>query len=77
MGTNVWASSFFTALSNGRVSAIISFARTFVFQIIMVIALPVMFGLNGIWSSIVVAEALALIISITKLVKNGRKYGYL
>ena len=36
-----------------------------------------MFGLNGIWSSIVVAEALALIISITKLMKNGRKYGYL
>ena len=77
MGTNVWASSFFTALSNGRVSAIISFARTFVFQIIMVIVLPIMFGLNGIWSSIVVAEALALIISITKLMKNGRKYGYL
>ncbi len=77
MGLNVWASSFFTALSNGRVSAIISFARTFVFQLIMVLALPVMFDLDGVWSAIVVAEALALIISITELIKNGRKYGYL
>ncbi len=77
MGLNVWASSFFTALSNGRVSAIISFARTFVFQLVMVLALPVMFDLDGVWSAIVVAEALALIISITELIKNGRKYGYL
>lgn len=77
MGMNVWASSFFTALSNGRVSAIISFARTFVFQIIMVIVLPMLFDLNGIWSAIVVAEALALIISITELVKHGKEYGYM
>ena len=77
MGMNVWASSFFTALSNGRVSAIISFARTFVFQIIMVIVLPMLFDLNGIWSAIVVAEALALIISIAELVKHGKEYGYL
>lgn len=77
MGLNVWASSFFTALSNGRVSAIISFARTFVFQLIMILALPVMFDLDGVWSAIVVAETLALIISIAELIKNGRKYGYL
>lgn len=77
MGMNVWASSFFTALSNGRVSAIISFARTFVFQIVMVIVLPMLFDLNGIWSSIVVAEALALIISAAELAKHGKEYGYL
>lgn len=76
MGLNVWASSFFTALSDGRVSAIISFVRTFIFEMIMVLILPAVLGLNGIWLSIVAAEALALSISITLLIKNGRKYGY-
>lgn len=77
MGINVWASSFFTALNNGRVSAIISFARTFVFQIVMVTVLPFIIGINGIWSSIVVAEALALLVSVAAMVKNGRKYHYM
>lgn len=77
MGINVWASSFFTALNNGRVSAIISFARTFVFQIVMVTVLPFIIGINGIWASIVVAEALALLVSVAAMVKNGRKYHYM
>lgn len=77
MGINVWASSFFTALNNGRVSAIISFARTFVFQIVMVTVLPFIIGINGIWSSIVVAEVLALLVSVAAMVKNGRKYHYI
>lgn len=77
MGINVWASSFFTALNNGRVSAVISFARTFVFQIITVIVLPFIIGINGIWSSIVVAEVLALAVSVTALIKNAGKYHYM
>lgn len=76
MGINIWASSFFTALSNGRVSAVISFARTFVFQILTVVLLPMLIGLDGIWSSIVAAEFLALVISIALLLKYGRVYHY-
>lgn len=73
---NIFASSFFTALNNGLVSAIISFMRTLVFQIIMILLLPTLFGLNGIWLAVVVAEILSLIISIFYLIKNKKKYQY-
>jgi putative MATE family efflux protein len=77
MGINIWASSFFTSLSNGRVSAAISFIRTFVFQIIMVLILPAVWGIKGIWSAVVVAESLSLVISAAALIKNGKKYQYI
>lgn len=76
-GFNIFTSSFFTALNNGVVSAIISFFRTFAFQVIMVLVLPMFFGVNGIWTSVVVAEILSLIISGTFVVLNRKKYGYI
>lgn len=75
-GFNIFASSFFTALNNGVVSAIISFVRTLVFQVIMILVLPILFGLNGIWFAVVVAEILALIVSAVLLIKNKKKYQY-
>lgn len=75
-GFNIFASSFFTALNNGLVSATISFLRTLVFQVVMILILPLIFGLNGIWIAVVVAEILALIVSIVFLVYNRKKYKY-
>lgn len=76
-GFNIFGSSFFTALSNGIVSAVISFLRTLVFQIGAVLILPVVFGgINGIWSSVTVAELLTLCITITFFVRQRRKYHY-
>lgn len=62
-GFNILVSSLFTALSNGKVSAIISFLRTFVFIIIAIIALPKVMGVNGIWLSIPFAEMITVLIS--------------
>ena len=76
-GFNIYASSFFTALNNGIVSAVISFMRTLVFQILAVLVLPILLGLNGIWLSITVAEVLSLIVTITFLIKNKEKYHYM
>lgn len=76
-GFNIYSSSFFTALNNGMVSAIISFMRTLVFQILSVLILPMVLGLNGIWLSITVAEVLSLIVTITFLIKNKEKYHYM
>ena len=73
---NIFASSFFTALNNGLVSAIISFVRTLVFELAMIYLLPMILGLNGIWISVVVAEILALMLSIVFIIKNRKKYGY-
>ena len=76
-GFNIFGSSFFTALSNGVVSAVISFLRTLVFQIGAVFILPIVFGgINGIWSSVTVAELLTLCITITFFVRQRRKYHY-
>lgn len=75
-GFNIFSSSFFTALNNGAVSAIISFLRTILFQISMIFILPLIFGLDGIWSAVVVADILSLIISIIFLVLNRKKYNY-
>jgi len=75
-GINIFSSSFFTALNNGVVSAAISFLRTLLFQIAMIFILPQIFGLDGIWLSVVVAEILALVVSIGFLVKNKKKYNY-
>lgn len=74
---NIFASSFFTALNNGPVSAIISFMRTLVFETSMIFIIPAILGVNGIWLAIVVAEILAFIVSITLLIKNKKKYQYI
>ena len=73
---NIFASSFFTALNNGLVSAVISFLRTLVFQIIMIFLMPAIFGINGIWLAVTVAELLSLIVCIIFIITNKKKYGY-
>ncbi len=76
-GFAIFASSFFTALNNGLVSAIISVLRTLVFQVISVWLLPIRFGIDGIWWSIVVAEFMAVLLSVAFVIANRKKYGYM
>ena len=75
-GFNIFGSSFFTALNNGLVSAAISFVRTFLFQIACILILPKLFGLDGIWSAVVVAESLSLLVVVFFLRKEKARYGY-
>ena len=76
MGINVWGSAFFTALNNGAVSAAISFLRTLVFQIVVVLILPLFLGIDGIWLSIVAAELLALAVTVTFFITEKKRYRY-
>ena len=76
-GFNIYASAFFTALNNGIVSAVISVVRTLICECGCVMILPIFFGLNGIWSAIIVAEVIALSVSITLIWKFRKRYGYL
>ena len=76
MGFNIFGSAFFTALNNGLVSAIISFLRTLVFQVIAVFALPAIFALDGVWSANVAAELMAIIVTFTLFMCHRKKYGY-
>jgi Na+-driven multidrug efflux pump len=75
-GIAIYGSSFFTALNDGLVSAVISFLRTLLFQVACVLALPIVFGLDGIWVSAVVAEALAVAVTAVMLIANRKKYNY-
>ena len=76
MGFNIFGSAFFTALNNGLVSALISFLRTLLFQIVCVMCLPLLWGLDGVWSANVFAELTALIVTFTLFMCHRRKYGY-
>ncbi len=75
-GIAIFGSSFFTALNNGLISAIVSFLRTLVFQIIAVLVFPIYWGLDGIWASVVAAEALAVAVNLIFLATNKKKYNY-
>lgn len=75
-GVNIFGSAFFTALNNGLVSAAISFLRTLVFQVAVVLLLPLLLGIDGIWLAIVAAELLALAVTLVFFIVKRKQYHY-
>lgn len=75
-GIAIYGSSFFTALGNGLVSAMISFLRTLVFQVAAVLIFPLIWGLDGIWISTVAAELMAAVVAMLFLIGCRKKYRY-
>ncbi len=75
-GFAILSSSFFTALNDGLTSALISFLRTLVFQVAAVLIFPLFWKIDGIWLSIVVAEIMAVTVSVLLLVGKRKKYHY-
>ena len=76
IGFNIFASGMFTALSNGVVSAVLAFSRSFVFMLITMIVLPLFLGVNGIWLATPAAELMALALSAVMFLKYRKRYGY-
>ena len=76
-GFAIFGSSFFTALNDGLTSALISFLRTLVFQIAAIIIFPLVWGIDGIWWSIVAAEVMAVLVTLTFLILKRKKYNYM
>ena len=76
MGYAIYSSGFFTALNDGVTSAIISFLRTLVFQVAAVMLLPMIWELDGVWISIVVAEVMAVVFSAIFLAAKRERYHY-
>ena len=75
-GVAIFGSAFFTALNDGLTSALISFMRTLVFQCASVMLLPLVLGLDGIWMSIIVAEFMAVVVTVIFILAKRKKYGY-
>ncbi len=76
IGFNIFASGMFTALSNGVVSAVLAFSRSFVFMLITMMVLPIVLGVNGIWLATPVAELMALALSFGMFFMYRKRYGY-
>ena len=75
-GLGIYGSSYFTALNNGLISAIISFTRTLVFQVGALLLLPVFLDLNGVWLATPVSEVISLTLTVILFIANRRKYKY-
>lgn len=75
-GLNIFTSSMFTALSNGKVSAILSFLRTFGLLAGGILLLPKICGLTGIWLAVPVAEGIMFLVSAACLLNYKEKYSY-
>lgn len=75
-GMNIFASALFTAFSNGKISAILSFLRTFIFLTACLLFLPLFWGVDGIWLAVPVAEVMALFVSVYYLVRFKKVYQY-
>ncbi len=76
IGFNVFASGMFTALSNGVISAILAFSRSFVFMVIAMLILPALFDVTGVWLATPVAEFAAICLSLIMFGKYRKSYGY-
>lgn len=76
-GINIYASSFFTALCNGALSALISFLRSLLLRGGMVLLMPILFDLDGIWTAVIAAEGLGAVVSFGLLYAKRRQYQYL
>lgn len=76
IGFNVFISGMFTALSNGLISAVLAFSRSFVFMVIAMLILPALFGVTGAWLAVPAAEFTALILSFILFIRYRKKYSY-
>lgn len=76
IGFNIFASGMFTALSNGVVSAVLAFSRSFVFMLAAMLVLPAILGVNGIWLATPAAELMAFALSLGMFLKYRKRYQY-
>jgi len=77
MGFNIFGSALFTALNNGKISAILSISRTLVLELIMIYLLPALFGVDGLWGVVVAVEGISMLLTVIFIGNNGKRYGYI
>lgn len=70
-GTNILISSYFTAIDDPKNSIIVAMNRGIVFILIGIVILPYIFGINGIWITIVFADIMTILLCY-RLLNNKR-----
>ena len=75
-GCNIFSSALFTALSNGKASATISFLRTFGFITVSLLVLPRFLEVTGVWLAVPFAELFTLMLTVYLLCRHRKQYNY-
>ena len=75
-GLNIFTSAVFTALSDGKLSAVLSFLRTFGLILILLLILPELLGVTGVWLTVPIAELFTMIVALVFLYQNKSRYHY-
>jgi Na+-driven multidrug efflux pump len=75
-GLNNFTSAMFTALSNGKVSAVLSFLRTFGLLAVGILLLPRIWGITGVWLAVPLAEGIMFVVSAVCLFRYRKRYSY-
>jgi len=75
-GLNNFTSAMFTALSNGKVSAALSFMRTFGLLAGGILLLPRIWGITGVWLAVPIAEGTMFVVSVLCLIHYKKRYSY-
>lgn len=75
-GLNIFTSATFTALSNGKLSAVLSFLRTFGLILVFLLILPEFMGVAGVWLAVPIAELLTMVVALSFLYRNKDRYHY-
>lgn len=75
-GLNIFTSATFTALSNGKLSAVLSFLRTFGLILVFLLILPECMGVAGVWLAVPIAELLTMVVALSFLYHNKDRYHY-
>lgn len=75
-GLNIFTSATFTALSNGKLSAVLSFLRTFGLIFVFLLILPECMGVAGVWLAVPIAELLTMVVALIFLYRNKDRYHY-
>ena len=72
VGFNLFASGFFTALSQGKTSALLSFTRNLAGIVIFLMFLPRYWGITGVWLAVPAADLAALLLTLFFLYNENR-----
>ena len=75
-GLNIFISAIFTALSNGKLSAVLSFLRTFGLILVFLLILPEFMGVAGVWLAVPIAELITMVVALSFLYQNKDRYHY-
>ena len=76
VGVNICIQNMLTAFNDTMMPLVISTLRSLVLPIVLLLALPMVMGGDGVWLALTVAEALTAVVSIFFLKKGAAKYGY-